>query len=109
MPKSFEFQGKRIETDRFLIVHELIEKALLDELGLHYLHAHQIALRTERAAVEAAGISWASYHRFTQENSIAISAEHLKRVPSDLDLTPYRDEHDLNTLKQMISAERVEP
>jgi hypothetical protein len=53
---------------RFLIVHEAVEKALLDELGLHYLHAHQIALRIERAAVEAEGFAWRDYNAFTKKH-----------------------------------------
>jgi hypothetical protein len=31
-----------------------VEKTLLDQLGLHYLHAHQIATRAEQAAVPGA-------------------------------------------------------
>jgi hypothetical protein len=69
MPKSFHHHERRIDTDRFLILHEVIEKALLDELGLHYLHAHQIALRSERAAVEAAGVPWKAYNDYTQEHT----------------------------------------
>ena len=34
MPKWFTFQARRINTDRFLILHELVEKALIDHLGL---------------------------------------------------------------------------
>ena len=105
MPKSFVHEGKRVQTDRFLILHETVEKALLDELGLHYLHAHQIALRTERAAVEAAGISWSRYNAFTQANIKKIGDERLSNVPSDLDLTPYRDEKDFAKLKQLAAAE----
>ena len=105
MPKSFVHEGKRVQTDRFLILHEAVEKALLDELGLHYLHAHQIALRTERAAVEAAGLSWSRYNAFTQANIKKIGDERLSNVPSDLDLTPYRDEKDFEKLKQLAAAE----
>ena len=52
MPKSFRFRGRVIETDRFLILHEEVEKTLIERLNLHYLHAHQIATRAEQAAVE---------------------------------------------------------
>jgi hypothetical protein len=45
MPKTFKYEGKRIDTDKFLILHEIIEKALLDELGLHYLHASDRAAK----------------------------------------------------------------
>jgi len=104
MPKSFVHAGKRIKTDRFIILHEAVEKALLDELALNYLHAHQIALRTERAAVEAEGIDWKSYNAFTKANGKAIGDERLSKVPSDLDLLPYRNEHDFQKLQQMIAA-----
>ena len=104
MPKSFRHDGRRIETDRFLILHEVIEKALLDELGLHYLHAHQIALRSERAAVEAAGVPWKAYNDYTHEHTKQIGDERLKNVPNDLDLTPYRNEKDFQTLHRIIAA-----
>ena len=104
MPKSFRHDGRRIETDRFLILHEVIEKALLDELGLHYLHAHQIALRSKRAAVEAAGVPWKAYNDYTHEHTKQIGDERLKNVPNDLDLTPYRNEKDFQTLQRIISA-----
>ena len=66
MPKSFMFRGRRIKTDPFLILHEAVEKTLMDHLGLRYLHAHQIATRAEQAAVRASGVSWQAYDRFMQ-------------------------------------------
>jgi hypothetical protein len=108
MPKSFETAGRRVQTDRFLILHEAIEKALLDELALNYVHAHQIALRAERAAVEAQGIAWKEYDAFTKSHGKKIGDERLTKVPDDLDVTPYRDEHDFRTLQQMIAAIRPE-
>ena len=68
MPKSFRVRGRVIETDRFLILHEEVEKTLIDQLNLHYLHAHQIATRAEQAAVRAAGVGWRDYDRFMQKN-----------------------------------------
>jgi hypothetical protein len=47
MPKSFLFRRRRIKTDRYLILHEAVEKTLMDHLGLRYLHAHQ--MRPERS------------------------------------------------------------
>ncbi len=104
MPRVFQYHGQEVETDRFLIVHEAVEKALLDEVGLHYVHAHQVALRTEQAAVRAAGIRWRDYDRFTKSNIKKIGDERITNVPKDLDLTPYRDEHDLETLRKLIDA-----
>jgi urease accessory protein UreE len=108
MPRSHEFGGRRVETDAFLVLHETIEKALLDELGLNYIHAHQIALRSERATVEAHGIAWRDYDRFTQQNVKHIADERLTKVPNDLDLTPYREEQDFARLQQLIAAIRAD-
>jgi len=88
------------------VLHELIEKSLLDEMRLHYLHAHQIALRTEQAAVRAAGISWHAYNDFTKAYEKKIGDERLVKVPRSLDLTPYRDEDDFATLERAARAER---
>src|SRR3954447_2720341 len=68
-----------------------VENSLLDELRLHYLHAHQIAVRAERDAVKAAGISWWAYQHFMKQHERPIEEEHLVRVPSTFDLTPYRN------------------
>src|SRR3954467_7162699 len=89
LPRSLSYQQKAIRVEPFLLMHEIIEKALLDELRLHYLHAHQIATRAERDAVKAAGISWDAYQSFMKKNEKPIEKERLVRVPHDLDLTPY--------------------
>src|SRR5215475_7803822 len=104
MPPSFRYRGRTINTDRFLILHEEVEKTLIDQLGLHYLHAHQIASRAEQAAVRAAGIRWHDYDRFMQKYVKHIGDERLTKVPADLDLKPYRDEHDTDLVKRMLEC-----
>ena len=104
MPRAFKFRGRRVETDRFLILHEEVEKTLIDQLGLHYLHAHQIATRAEEAAVRAAGLKWRDYDRFMQKYVKHIGDERLTKVPKDLDLKPYRDEHDDDLLRRMLAS-----
>src|SRR3984893_13569360 len=104
MPRSFKLRGRSVETDRFLILHEEVEKSLIDQLELHYLHAHQIATRAEEAAVRAAGIKWRDYDRFMQKYVKKIGDERLKKVPADLDLKPYRDEHDFDLLQRMADC-----
>ena len=104
MPKFFKFRGRKIDTDRFLILHEEVEKTLIDQLGLHYLHAHQIATRAEEAAVRAAGITWRKYDQFMQKYVKHIGDERLTKVPKDLDLKPYRDEHDDDLLRRMLNS-----
>jgi hypothetical protein len=107
MPPSFKFRGRAVETDRFLILHEEVEKTLIDQLGLHYLHAHQIATRAEEAAVRAAGVEWRDYDRFMQKHVKTIGDERLTKVPKDLDLKPYRDEHDDDLLMRMLKSVRA--
>ena len=104
MPKVMKFRGREVDTDRFLIMHEEVEKTLIDQLDLHYLHAHQIATRAEEAAVRAAGIRWRDYDRFMQKNVKVIGDERLRKVPSDLDLKPYRDEHDYDLVQRMLAS-----
>jgi hypothetical protein len=104
MPRLFKVRGRTIETDRFLILHEEVEKTLIDQLGLHYLHAHQIATRAEQAAVRAVGVNWRDYDHFMQKYVKRIGDERLTRVPDDLDTKPYRDEHDDDLLQRMLAS-----
>ena len=104
MPRTWKFHGRTIDTDRFLVLHEEVEKTLIDQLGLHYLHAHQIATRAEQAAVRAAGVNWRDYDRFMQKYVKQIGDERLTKVPDDLDTKPYRDEHDDDLLQRMLEC-----
>jgi len=104
MPKTMKYNGREIDTDRYLILHEEVEKTLIDQLNLHYLHAHQIASRAEQAAVRAAGIRWRDYDRFMQQHVKHIGDEKLRKVPADLDLKPYRDEHDYDLVQRMLDS-----
>src|SRR5258708_11166866 len=104
LPRVFRYRGRDIEVDRYLVMHEEVEKTLIDQLGLHYLHAHQIALRAEQAAVRAERINWADYDRFMKKYVKKIGDERLSKVPGDLDLKPYRDEHGLDLMQRMQEA-----
>jgi hypothetical protein len=102
LPKSFRWLTRTVRVDPFLLTHEIVEKALLDELRLHYLHAHQIAQRAERDAVKAAGAPWWVYQRFMKKYEKTIEEEKLVRVPPSLDLTPYKDEKDFGVLRRLV-------
>jgi hypothetical protein len=102
LPRTFRWLMRTVRVEPFILTHEIVEKALLDELRLHYLHAHQIALRAERDAVKAAGVSWWAYQRFTKKYEKSIQEEKLLRVPATLDLTPYRDEKDFGLLRRLV-------
>jgi hypothetical protein len=105
LPRIFVYGKRRIEVDRYLILHEEVEKTLIDRLGLHYLHAHQIATRAEEAAVRADKIGWRDYDGFMQRYVKQIGDERLRKVPQDLDLKPYRDEHDKELIARMEKAQ----
>ncbi|WP_457154809.1 hypothetical protein [Mesorhizobium sp. P5_C1] len=98
--------GREVRLAPFLVTHEIVEKALLDELRLHYLHAHQIALRAERDAVRGAGVTWRAYQAVMKAHEKAIDEESLKNVPGDLDLTPYEDLDDYALLDRLVKAAR---
>jgi hypothetical protein len=102
LPKTFRWLMRTVRVEPFILTHEIVEKALLDELRLHYLHAHQIALRAERDVVKAAGVSWWAYQRFTKKYEKPTEEEKLIRVPASLDLTPYRDQRDFSLLQQLV-------
>src|SRR6195256_5203849 len=106
LPRTFRWLMKTVRVEPFLLTHEIVEKALLDELRLHYLHAHQIAVRAERDAVKAAGISWWAYQRFMKQHEGKIEEEKLVKVPATLDLTPYRDEKDFELLERLVRKAR---
>src|SRR3984893_3233286 len=106
LPAIFRSWTGTVRVEPFLLVHEILEKALLDELRLHYLHAHQIAVRAERDAVRAAGISWGAYQSFMKKHEKPIEEERLIRVPRDLDLTPYRDEKDFGLLQRLVRKKK---
>jgi len=108
LPRSFRTGGREVPIDRFLILHEAVEKSILDELGLVYQHAHQIALRAEEEAVRAEGVSWRDYDRFMQKFIKDAGDERLTRIPPDLDIKPYRDEHDHAVLTAMQEVIRKE-
>ena len=77
LPRSFRWLMKTVRVEPFLLTHEIVEKALLDELRLHYLHAHQIAVRAGRDAVKAAGVSWWAYQSFMKKHEREIEEESL--------------------------------
>jgi hypothetical protein len=104
LPRTYRSHGRRVRVDPFLILHESVEKALVDRLRLHYQHAHQIALRAERASVQAAGLSWHPYNQFMMRFVKTAGHEKLTRVPDDLHLKPYWDERDIALVHLMQKA-----
>jgi hypothetical protein len=102
LPQSFRTRsGDIVHTDRYLILHEAVEKSLLLKFSLRYQHAHQVALRTEEAAVRGDGVPWWEYDGFMQAFIKEADQEKPLHLPPDLDLKPYIDEHDKELVAQM--------
>jgi hypothetical protein len=90
-----------------LILHESTERGLEGEINsLPYQLAHQVALRAERAYIEACGKTWKSYNAWCMKQISEIgSRKRYDNVPRDLDLEPYHDEEDWATLKKMFCCD----
>lgn len=86
-----EYDGHKTEFDptSHICDHEKIEKAIIDTLGWGYKHAHEAANGYERRGVLKAGLMWDPYNRCLDPYIKADEHEKLKKVPPDLDMTPY--------------------
>lgn len=84
-----------VHTDKYLVIHEVTEKSLMDKLGFSYGYAHDMALEAERHAVEADGLNWDEYEKHMWNFIHAYSAN--AKVPKEKrppDLDPDRITHD---------------
>lgn len=74
----------------YLVIHEVVEKALMDALGFNYNHAHAIAMGAEMHACTMDRVNYDEYYEFLGEYvKKNIEVNEIKEVPKDLDLTPY--------------------
>ncbi|HVU80334.1 MAG TPA: hypothetical protein VHD37_03160 [Candidatus Paceibacterota bacterium] len=100
--------GRIIDIVPYLVLHEVVEKSLLDAFKFNergYQRTHQIAQRLEQEAVRADGISWKEYQYdiMVPEIDRAYVKRALK-LPPDLDVTPYRDLDDMQILEPSPDA-----
>lgn len=103
LPEILSIAGKRVHIYRYLIIHECVEKTLMDELGLPYDIAHDFATAAEKSAVEADGFSWDAYTRALNPYiKQAVTKPDGLEAPQDLDLAPYEQDHskDLGELQK---------
>ena len=94
--------GKKLNVHAAIILHEVVEKSLIDVAGLPYQLSHQIALRIERDAVESSGVSWDEYNKWMEKWVKEIGSRKVyPNTPRGLDMTPYEDEHDHAMIEKM--------
>ena len=98
---------KGIDIAPFLRIHEVVEKTLLDIDHLTYQEAHHMATHFERQAVEAAKLDWNEYSAYLNPYIKVVRKEHLTKVPKDLDLKPYKDEHDRKILASLAGNQKI--
>ena len=89
---KYDRSTRDINPREFLRLHETLEKAIIDALGWGYYHAHAAATAWERRNVfERLGPQWwMPYQHAMDGYAKADEHEKIKRVPKDLDLTPYK-------------------
>jgi hypothetical protein len=88
VPKKITVKGKTFDPSKYLIVHETIERRHMDR-GMKYEPAHRIALKAERAAVEADGINWDGYQGQMHRLAGITEKEKSPHPPSDLYKGPF--------------------
>jgi hypothetical protein len=109
VPFTIRRGGRTIPVGPLLVIHERVEKAILQDYATIYPSAHQVALRIERAAAKAAGAAWKPYDDFITAISNTISARDHAHVSDRLDLQPYYTFEDADNvaLVRMIEAGRL--
>ena len=102
-----KWRGKKFDTSDFIVVHEVGDKALEDLFRLRYQAANHVITHLERDVVTSSGLSWKVYDKFLNPQIKGIMHEKLKKVPKDLDLKPYKDEHERGILRALISGKDI--
>lgn len=93
LPKTLTEGNKLYDITRYLLIHESVEKCLMHDLGFHYVLAHNLATGSEKAAVEADGLSWALYTKVLQPYiRQAVHRPSGLAAPPRLDIAPYVQE-----------------
>ncbi len=92
VPKQIETDGITLDAISLISIHEILEKMLIDYLGIDYLEAHQLAIAIEEAYLKSYGGQWVDYDRVMDKIKQDLDKLPIQSVPSDLDLTPYERE-----------------
>lgn len=108
VPLATERNGRILPVGPLLVIHERVEKAMLQDYRTVYPSAHQIALRIEKAAAAALGVEWKAYDDLITELSDAISARtQVRDVSARLDLQPYYTFLDADNRKLVAGIEKA--
>lgn len=100
---------KWVDTDRYLMIHEHVEKIFLDT-GWSYLLAHQLSTQVEYAALKSDGYDVDEYdHTLDKWYKAAMKRKHYDNVPENLEQRPYIECKDFETLNKMGIVATLDP
>jgi len=108
LPKNLKLKdGRSVDIDKYLAIHEAEEKKLEDTKKYKYQYAHELATGIERKAVEADGIPWEEYQAYMLKEVEKL--KHLDSViPSDIDLKPEHDSGDTKMMNEVKKLKKVD-
>lgn len=101
LPKGFTHANKFYDVTKLIVLHEIIEKLLLETYKLNYQEGHNIALRIEMAACDSMNLNWTIYNKWVFTWAQYIEHSSMSNPPKDLDLQPYKDSHDTKELQKI--------
>jgi len=113
LPRSFvNSVGKTVDIHKYLVLHEVVEKMLIDHLGLDYNHAHTIAMGAESTALLRDGVNYDEYFAYIGKYvSFDIDPKDINSVPPDLDEIPYLDDGLTDVVKKIrdLKSGKIKP
>lgn len=100
--------GRRMDTRKYLMIHEKTEKQNEDATGQSYQHSHELATGAERKAVEADGYPWKDYQAYCLREAKRLTPLDSE-VPGDIDLKPEHDYNDKKMINKVHSLQKNSP
>lgn len=100
IPVFLDIGGKSVDIAKYIAIHELTEKVLMDKGDL-YSPAHKKATEEEKLEVEKDDINWKLYQNAVLGFFNKTKSKKNINPPPDLYLNPYIDEKDFSMLKKI--------
>lgn len=110
LPRKFHTTlGQNVRSDKYLILHEVTEKSLMQHLGLTYNEAHRLSVGVEEKALSCDGVPVDEYYGFMWKwFEINEQVENITKTPPDLDLGCYREDGRIELIDRMRELGHVQ-
>lgn len=108
LPTSFvDTQKQEVNAISYLVIHEVVEKVLMDHLGFSYNQAHSIAMGAEMHACTMDRVNYDEYYSFLGDHvKEDIKPQDFNDVPPDLDITPYVEDGLTDVVEKIRQLQR---